>query len=90
MTNLEWLLDQSQRVKRWPTKPKEKTLVIEYLAEKFELGREYSEPEVNTILNTWHTFQDSALLCRELFGRGFLDRTTNGSRYWKKEPTGKQ
>jgi hypothetical protein len=77
------LLNEAGQVTRWPTRPKEKTLVVEYLAEKFSQNEDYSEKDVNEILKTWHTFFDWALLRRELFKRGFLDRDRNGSSYWR-------
>lgn len=85
MSGLRRLLNQGGQVTRWPTKPKEKTLVTEYLAGKFEVGQRYTEKEVNAILKAWHTFSDWALLRRELYERGFLERTPDGSHYWKKE-----
>ena len=82
MKILQKLLNQESQVIRWPTKPKEKTLVIEYLATKFLQEEDYSERDVNELLKHWHTFSDWALLRRELFERGFLDRDRNGSSYW--------
>ncbi len=83
MKELQKLLNTEGQVLRWPTKPKEKTLVIEYLASKFLFDQDYSEQDVNQVLNQWHTFSDWALLRRELFERGFLDREKNGSSYQK-------
>jgi hypothetical protein len=77
------LLNEAGQVTRWPSKPKEKTLVIEYLASKFSQNEAYSEKDVNELLKTWHTFSDWALLRRELFERGFLGRDKNGSSYWR-------
>ncbi len=85
MKPLSKLLNEAGQVTRWPTKPKEKTLVVEYLAEKFSQNEDYSEQDVNGILRTWHTFSDWALLRRELFERGFLGRDKNGSSYWRTE-----
>ncbi len=83
MKELQKLLNAEGQVLRWPTKPKEKTLVIEYLASKFLFDQDYSEQDVNEVLKEWHTFSDWALLRRELFERGFLDREKNGSSYKK-------
>lgn len=60
-------------------------MALEFLAAKFEMGREYSEKEVNEILNQNHTFGDPALLRRELYMKKLLDRTPDGSRYWLQE-----
>lgn len=51
------------------------------LARRFEPGREYSEKEVNALLQDGHTFADWALLRRVLFDWRFLDREPDGSRY---------
>jgi hypothetical protein len=85
MKALQKLLNVEGQVTRWPTKPKEKTLVIEYLATKFSQDEDYSEQDVNEVLKRWHTFSDWALLRRELFERGFLGRDKNGSSYWRTE-----
>ncbi len=58
-------------------------MVLEYLASKFEAGWEYSEKEINAILDQNHTFGDPAMLRRELFMKKLLDRAPDGSRYWK-------
>ena len=60
-------------------------MALEFLAAKFEMGREYSEKEVNEILNQNHTFGDPALLRRELYMKKLLDRTPDGNRYWLQE-----
>lgn len=78
-------LDDEGRVTRWPTRRNKaagQTLILEYLATKFEAGRTYTEKEVNAILNQFHTFEDWALLRRELFENGYLNREKDGSTYW--------
>lgn len=81
MNALQHLLNDLAQVERWPTKPAEKTAVIEYLAAKFQSGQSYNETQINLLLKTWHTFEDWALLRRELVDRGFLTREPNGSSY---------
>lgn len=80
---IERFLDEEGRLKSWPAKraPREEALC--YLAGKFELGRDYTEHEVNAILAGWHTFGDLFILRRELIESGWLMRLPNGSRYWK-------
>jgi hypothetical protein len=85
MNELRNLLDTEGRVQRWPSKVAQKTAVLEYLASKFEFDTSYTEPQVNAILKEWHVFSDWALLRRELFQRGLLDRTANGSSYIRLE-----
>lgn len=78
------LLDESGRVIDWPTKrsPTQQMAVRIYLAEKFDPTASYTEREVNALLTEWHTFEDWALLRRELFMHGFLRRMKDGSAYW--------
>ncbi len=81
---LKGFLDKDSKLKSWPSrKHREKQLlVLEFLAAKFEPGQEYSEKEVNELLNQNHTFGDPAMLRRELFMKKLLDRTPDGNRYW--------
>jgi hypothetical protein len=80
-------LDDAGRVAVWPSKRKLKQVVLEYLVQHFEFSREYTEKEVNARLNQLHTFEDPALLRRELFENGLLGRTKNGATYWRTELT---
>jgi hypothetical protein len=82
---LRAFLDREDRISRWPKKMAEKSLVLDYLASKFESGRRYSEPEVNAIIRQWHAFDDIALLRRELYDTFRLDRTKDGRAYWRQE-----
>ena len=77
------LLDRQRRLKAMPPAAKAKQLALEYLVEKFEAGRQYSEREVNETLQAWHTFGDHARLRRELCDAGLLRRLDDGSRYWR-------
>lgn len=56
-----------------------------YLAGKLQAGRQYSEPEINALLDEWRLFHDPATLRRELYNKRLLDRTADCSRYWKEE-----
>lgn len=60
-------------------------LMLEYLSEKFEQNKKYTELEVNEILNLHHTFKDPATLRRLMFGQGLLNRTLDGREYWLPE-----
>ncbi len=79
--NLKAFLDESGRVKRWPKKSADKKNVLQYLQAKFNEGRTYSEAEVNTVLQMWHTFNDHALLRREMYNNFLLDRTPDCREY---------
>ncbi len=90
MTNQDLLqlksyLDEEGRFSHFPGKrQKEKqAMMLRYLAEQFATGRDYTETEVNDILNAHHSFQDPATLRRLMFGMKLLGRTLDGKRYWK-------
>lgn len=85
-------LDGEGRVTQLPVRLQKKLAVLDYLAEKFEKDRFYTEREVNAICRQWHTFDDHYLLRRELVDHGRLCREPDGSRYWRckeAEPVGR-
>ena len=84
---LKPITDEKGRINRWPQlkEPEAQMAVRAYLASKFEANRSYNEREVNAVLNEWHTFEDWAMLRRELFGAEFLRRLKNGTSYWVNE-----
>ena len=79
-----FLNEQGQLVK-YPTKFKRQIFALFYLASKFERNREYTEKEVNEVLKDWHTFEDWAMLRRDLYDRRFLNRKQDCSLYWLEE-----
>ena len=81
--SLKNFMDKGGRISQWPSKPKLKHLVLMYLIYKFKNDQKYSETEVNNILKEWHTFEDWALLRRELFEKGYLNRTLDCREYWR-------
>ena len=81
-------LDEQGRLKQLPVPNKTKIPALTYMAEKFEQGRTYSQPEVNETLSAWHTFGDFHLLRRLLVDYGFMSRVPDGSRYWRNKDSG--
>ncbi len=82
---LRGYLSRDGRIVQWPSRKSRGAMrahVLEFLSQKFERGRRYKEREVNEILNRFHTFDDAALLRRELFDQGFMGREPDGSAYW--------
>ena len=77
------LINEFDEIIRWPKKPSVKKSVINWLSNKLNGEIKYSEKEVNEILDRHHSFNDSALLRRELISRKFLSRKDDGSEYWK-------
>lgn len=82
---LKSFLDESGKLTAYPVKYKKQIFAMFYLAEKFESGIRYTEKEINSVLEGWHTFDDWAMLRRDLYDRRFLDREQDGSSYWKPE-----
>ena len=75
-------IDAEGRVRQWPSRMKVQRMAAALLARRFEPGRDYTETEVNMVLLDGHTFADWALLRRVLCDWRFLDRESDGSRYW--------
>lgn len=80
---LRRFLDRDARVTTWPSKQKDQQAVLDYLIGKFSLGQDYTEAQVNALLNTWHTYGNPAYLRRSLVDAGLLQRTPDGARYWR-------
>jgi hypothetical protein len=76
-------LNEIDEVIRWPKKPSDKKDVIKWLSEKFKFDKQYSEKEINEIIDFSHSFNDTPLLRRELISQKFLDRKDDGSVYWR-------
>ncbi|MBI4158335.1 MAG: GNAT family N-acetyltransferase [Candidatus Yanofskybacteria bacterium] len=81
---LKSYLNSKSQITAWPSKIKNQLQVLLYLSNKFDWAKNYTEKEVNELLEKYHTFKDPALLRRELYEKGFLDREANGNNYWKK------
>lgn len=77
--------DQSGRMTRWPGKHGQQTHCLWVVWSRFPSGPAGDEAAVNARLATLHTFGDHALLRRELYDRGFLDRTPDGRAYRRLE-----
>ena len=70
-------------VTRWPKKTADRARVLAHLAGYFDKGRTYREAEVNDILRAHHSFEDWALLRREMYEAGIFDRDAKTQTYWK-------
>ncbi|MBI9011550.1 MAG: DUF2087 domain-containing protein [Clostridiales bacterium] len=85
---LKNFIDADGRIKQWPSKNNLKIEVIKYIASKFEVNRTYTEKEVNEIIMKWHTYNDYFMIRRGMIEYQLLERTRNGSKYWKVEMEG--
>jgi DNA-binding transcriptional ArsR family regulator len=79
------LLDARGRIIRWSSKLRDQEAMMEYLINKFEPERSYSEKEVNELLQQWYLDADYVLLRRSMIDAGMLKRTRDGFRYWRPE-----
>lgn len=80
---LHGLLDERGRITRWSSRLKDQQAMMEYVIDKFEVERGYSEKEVNDLLRQWYLDDDFVLLRRSMIDAGLLKRTKDGSRYWR-------
>lgn len=77
--------DQNGMLKQYPSKRPVREIVLARISEKFEVGKDYTEKEINQTIKEQIVFSDIEMIRRELFEYGFLDREHDGSRYWKKD-----
>ena len=75
--------DEARRLVRLPNKLSVLQMAMWALWTQFEARRNYTEKEVNAILNAHHIFGDQASLRRELVEMKLLGRESDCSRYWK-------
>ena len=70
------------KLKVFSKKEKKKIVILRRIAEEFKTGVQYTEPQVNDILrDIWHDF---VTLRRYLIEYGYMERTRDGSSYWKR------
>jgi hypothetical protein len=70
-----------ERLKEIPASRKKRSVILRWLAGRFEPTRSYAEAEVNEILKQHH--EDAASLRRELIGEKLMRR--EGGVYWRIE-----
>jgi hypothetical protein len=66
----------------YPLKEKKRIVILRQLAKLFDVDKQYSEKEVNAILQPF--FEDHVMLRRHLIEYGFMERTPDGTSYWIK------
>ena len=72
------------RLKDFPASRKKRRVILVWLARQFDEGRDYSEAEVNTLIERRH--HDRETFRRELVGYKMLAR--KGGVYWRLPETG--
>ena len=76
---LRAFLTEDGRLRSIPTRVRKRLVVLNELAQQFDIGETYAETEVNATLRTFHP--DVAALRRYLVDEGFLER--RDGRYWR-------
>jgi predicted transcriptional regulator len=72
--------DAEGRITSFPSQQKKVLVLLRHVARAFAPGVDYSETEVNRLLERFH--DDTARLRRSLVDYGFMARDRDGSRYW--------
>ena len=85
LSELRPFLDADGRLTALPAKHKKKLAALWYQAGKLDPARQYTEPEINDLLDERALFHDPATLRRELYNKRLLNRTADCSRYWRAE-----
>ncbi len=78
---LATFLNADGTLKQIPPQGEKLRIVLEYLAQAFEPGAQYTEKEVNALLRRFYS--DPVTLRRGLIDAGLLARESDGSRYWR-------
>ena len=68
-------------LKTLPAQRKKLEAILRYVVKAFDMGKRYSEKQVNEILSRYH--EDTATLRRELVGFGLMQRKGGGGEYWR-------
>ena len=68
-------------LKTLPAQRKKLEAILRYVVQAFEVGKRYSEKQVNDILSRYN--DDTATLRRELVGFGLMQREGGGGDYWR-------
>jgi hypothetical protein len=76
-------MDDKGSLKSYPSKEKNKIIVLEQIAKNFSIGKIYSEKEINRVLK--RIYEDYATIRRALIEYGFIERTNDCNSYWVKE-----
>jgi hypothetical protein len=74
-------LNPDGTIKTLPSQPARLRVILDYLAQAFTPGVDYTEKEVNTVIRRFH--MDVSGLRRDLVDAGLLARERDGSRYWR-------
>jgi predicted transcriptional regulator len=80
---LNTFLTREGRIKDFPSQQKKLEIILRYILQAFEVGKHYSEKEVNQILSRFS--DDTAGLRRDLVDFKMMAREGGGGDYWRVE-----
>lgn len=80
---IDTYLDENGGLKSYPSKEKKKIILLEEITKNFNVGKKYSEKEINRILK--RIYEDYVTIRRALIQYGFLERSKDCIEYWVKE-----
>jgi len=80
---LRAFLDDEGRITAFPVSRSKMLILLRHTLESFELGRRYSEKEVNEIFSRFS--KDTAALRRGMVENGLMAREGGGGEYWRLE-----
>ena len=83
LPELRSFLNAEGKLVALPAKKRKKLPALYFLSTKFEPNRDYTESEVNDILDSATAFHDPATLRRELYDHHLLNRTPDCRVYQK-------
>ncbi len=78
---LKAYLNTDGTLKQIPTDTKKMLVILNFIVDAFSFDATYTEKEVNTILRRFNP--DTAALRRYLVDNGFMDRESDGTKYWR-------
>ncbi len=78
-------LGEDGTIVQLPVNRRKQDVILRYVAEHFEIGKVYTEKQVNAIFSG--LYRDIPILRRYLISFGYLDRERDGSAYWCVEQT---
>lgn len=76
------------RLKRWPKKQKAVIVILTRIIDEIPADRQFTEPQINAYLKP--IYFDYTMVRRFLIEYNFLQRTPDGTAYWRTIPTRKE
>jgi len=85
MKRFKNVISENGTIKQWPSKSLLKQMALIYIWSKLDQDRTYTSKEISEAIDSMIEFGDFALIRRELYDRGYLDRTADGREYRAKQ-----